>query len=368
MSRFTRSFCLLLTLSLIAPSASADAAHPQPAGDDPLISPRTAWFRSAKIGMFIHWGLYSIAAGQWNAKSVDGTGEWILDKGHLSLPEYELLARDFNPTRFDAQAWVAVAKDARMKYLVVTSKHHDGFCMWPTKITPYNVIDSTPFGRDPLKELATACKAGGIKFGVYYSIMDWLHPELAGYWNAGSGAARDPGDPRVINYIEGQLKPQLRELIAAYDPALLWFDGEWQPWWDEQHGKDLEAFCRGLKPDLVINNRVGKRKPTDGDYETPEQFIPESAPTRRLWETCMTLNDTWGFKKNDHHWKSSSEVIARLGQIRSKGGNFLLNVGPDAAGQIPPESVIILHEIGQWLAANDQPPISPDRPTQKGAP
>ena len=167
---------------------------------------------------------------------------------------------------------------------------------------------------------------------------------------------RDPNDPRVIRYIEGQLKPQLRELIVNYDPALLWFDGEWVPWWTEEHGKDLETFCRKLKPDLIINNRVGKRLTTDGDFDTSEGEIPPTGISHRLWETCMTLNDTWGYKKNDHHWKQSPEVVAKLREIRGKGGNFLLNVGPDGNGVIPAETLKILHETGKSIEAKGEVP------------
>lgn len=340
---------LFVLIAALGQFASADPMLAPVIRDDPLTAARTAWFREAHFGLFIHWGLYSVAAGQWEGKAVSGLGEWILDKGRIPNSQYEELSSRFDPRRFDAKAWVAVAKDAGMKYLVITAKHHDGFCMWRTRFTPYNIVDATPFGRDPIHELSAACREAGIRFGIYYSIMDWHHPELSGYWNAGEGAAKDPADPRVIAYIEEQMKPQLRELIENDRPDLLWFDGEWVPWWNAGHGKDLQDFCRRLKPDIVINNRVGKRQPADGDYETPEQEIPASVAPHRLWETCMTLNDTWGFKTNDRNWKPSSEVIDRLHTIRSRGGNFLLNVGPDGTGVIPDACLDILHETGEAL-------------------
>ncbi len=307
--------------------------------DDPFTAPRTRWFRDAKYGMFIHWGLYAVPAGEWNGKKVPGIGEWIMHNAKIPVPEYEKLAPQFNPTKFDARHWARVAKSAGMRYLVITSKHHDGFSLFDTAVNDYNIVDATPFRRDPMRELAAACRGEGIKFGFYYSIMDWHHPQ-----------ASDRHAPRYI----AQMKEQLRELVLRYDPALLWFDGEWVSWWDQEKGRDLEAYLRRLKPNLVINNRIGKRKTDDGDYETPEQEIPKAAMGTRLWETCMTLNDTWGFKRDDHNWKSPQEVVHKLCDIASKGGNFLLNVGPTAEGVIPEPSVRILADAGRWLRENGE--------------
>jgi alpha-L-fucosidase len=314
-------------------------AAPQARADEAFTSPRTAWFREAKYGMFIHWGIYAVPAGEWNGQKIKGVGEWIMHRAKIPIPEYEKFAAQFNPVKFNAREWVRVARNAGMKYLVITSKHHDGFSMYDTKVNDYDIVDATPFKRDPMQELAAACKAEGIKFGFYYSIMDWHHP------NANKQNAE--------RYI-GQMKEQLRELVIKYDPALLWFDGEWVDWWDQEKGKELEKFLRALKPALIINNRIGKRKMTDGDYETPEQTIPKAAMGTRLWETCMTLNDTWGYKRDDHNWKSPQEVVRKLADIASKGGNFLLNVGPDAQGVIPPESVRILEDAGRWLQENGE--------------
>jgi alpha-L-fucosidase len=174
-------------------------------------------------------------AGEWKGKKVPGIGEWIMHNAKIPVPEYETLAPQFNPTRFDARAWARVAKNAGMRYLVITSKHHDGFSLFPTRVNDYNIRDRTPFRRDPMAELARACRDEGIKFGFYYSILDWHHPH-----------ANDQFAPR---YIAG-MREQLRELVTRYDPALLWFDGEWVSWWNEARGRELEAFLRGLKPDL----------------------------------------------------------------------------------------------------------------------
>ena len=334
----TRLTVLSLLCASVALLGTAARAAEDPLKDDPLTSPRTAWFREAKFGMFIHWGIYAVPAGVYQGREVNGIGEWIMNRANIPIPEYEKFAARFNPVKFDAKEWVRVAKDAGMRYMVITSKHHDGFCMFDTKLTDYNVVKATPWKHDPMKDLAAACKEAGIRFCFYHSIMDWHHPD-----------ARGENFPKYIDHMKGQL----RELITQYGPlGILWFDGQWIREWNEDLGRDLYAYVRGLQPDLIVNNRVGKGKATDGDYETPEQNIPAGAIQGRLWETCMTLNDTWGYKKNDHNWKPPADIIRKLADIASKGGNFLLNVGPTDEGLIPPESVRILGEVGKWMAVN----------------
>ena len=305
--------------------------------DDPLTAARTKWWRDAKFGMFIHWGLYSVAAGSWEGKP-EPPGkfvEWLMSDLNIPVGQYEKLAVRFNPVRFDARRWARVARDAGMKYVVITAKHHDGFSMFATKVNHYNILDATAFGRDPLRELAAACRESRIRFGVYYSIMDWHDPDA---------------NAEGKRHYTARAREQIRELIVQYDPDILWFDGEWVPWWTQRDGRELEAFVRALKPAILINNRVGKRTPEDGDFGTPEQEVPEIAPSRQLWETCMTLNDSWGFRADDHHWKSADNVIAILTQVNAKGGNLLLNVGPDAQAEIPEESVRILTDVGHRTA------------------
>lgn len=322
------------------PLLAARAEPPSATGkDDPLTSPRTEWWREAKYGMFIHWGVYSVPAGYYHGKPVPGIGEWIMNNAHIPVAEYEQFTREFDPEKFNARDWARTAKAAGMKYMVITSKHHDGFSMFGTKVNRYNIVDATPFHRDPMLELSRACRDEGIKFGFYYSIMDWHNPDA----NADSSPV-----------YEAQMRRQLKELVTRYDPALLWFDGEWVPWWNQQKGRALETYLRALKPDLVINNRIGKRKMDDGDYETPEQEIPKAAMGKRLWETCMTLNDTWGYKRDDHNWKSPEDVVRKLADIAGKGGNFLLNVGPTPEGLIPQRSVEILTEAGKWVRRNGE--------------
>ncbi len=312
---------------------------------------RMQWWRDARFGMFIHWGAYAVPAGIYKGEPVDGIGEWIMDKAQIPIPEYEEFVHQFNPTRFDATEWVRIATNAGMKYMVITSKHHDGFCLWDSKVSDYDIMDAAPFKRDILKELAEACRAAGLRFCFYHSIMDWHHPDAKG--------------DRFPAYRDEYLKPQLNELVTGYGPlGVLWFDGEWIREWTEPQGKELYSYVRGLQPDIIINNRVGKgRKGMEGlnksggyagDFGTPEQQIPATGLPGVDWESCMTMNDTWGFKSNDHNWKSSETLIRNLVDIASKGGNFLLNVGPTAEGLIPEPSVERLKAMGEWLRVNGE--------------
>ncbi len=321
---------------------------------------RMQWWRDATFGMFIHWGAYAVPAGEYHGKEVKGVGEWILHSANIPTAEYEGFVKQFNPTSFNAVEWVSIAKQAGIKYIVITSKHHDGFCLWDSKVTSYDIMDASPFKRDILKELSDACKAAGIKMCFYHSIMDWHQPDAESKKEYGH---QHSANPNWATYRDTYLKPQLAELVKKYDPAVLWFDGEWIPEWTEEQGKDLYNFLRNLKPDLIINNRVGKGrsgmqgmntyKDAAGDFGTPEQEILEGTSDTD-WESCMTMNDTWGFKKTDHNWKSAKMLIDNLVDIAAKGGNYLLNVGPTAEGLIPGPSVERLKEIGKWLDINKE--------------
>jgi alpha-L-fucosidase len=325
---------------------------------------RMAWWREARFGMFIHWGLYAVPAGQWEGKEIGGIGEWIMNNAQIPVAQYEQLARQFDPVEFDADQWVRIAKNAGMKYMVITSKHHDGFCLWDSKVTDYDIMDATPFKRDILDELAEACKKQGIRFCFYHSIMDWHHPDAQGpHWPTYNTGRKS--NPNFARYVENYMKPQLRELVTNYGPlGILWFDGDWIPEWNESFGTDTYYYVRALQPDIIINNRVGKGRQGmggmteegyfGGDYGTPEQEIPPTGLPGVDWETCMTMNETWGFKKNDHNWKSTKELLHNLVDIVSKGGNYLLNVGPTAEGLIPEPSVDRLREMGDWLNVNGQ--------------
>ena len=367
------SIRLLTTLFAAALSASlaqgcAKDKSPSAAGQrTPAARPvserdaRMAWWREARFGMFIHWGLYAVPAGDWNGKTVPSASEWIMQNGAIPVADYEKLKDRFNPVKFDARQWVKVAGDAGMKYLVITSKHHDGFCLWDSKVSDYDVM-STPFKRDILRELADACKADGrVRLCFYHSIMDWHHPDAQsinapGQYNP--GRAYKP-NPNFSRYVETYLKPQLKELISGYDPAVLWFDGEWIPEYTEAMGHDIDRYCKGLSPGLIINNRVGKTRQgmagmsssaeSAGDFGTPEQEIPATGIPGLDWESCMTMNDSWGFKRADSNWKSGRTLVVNLVDIVSKGGNYLLNVGPTAEGEIPPASVERLAQVGQFM-------------------
>jgi len=325
---------------------------------------RMTWWREAKFGMFIHWGLYAIPAGEWEGKEISGIGEWIMNNASIPISDYEQFAPQFNPAKFNADEWVQIAKDAGMKYIVITSKHHDGFCLWDSKVSEYDIMDASPFKRDILKELSHACQEQGIRFCFYHSIMDWHHPDAQGphYPTYNTDKKKNPNFAR---YVANYLKPQLKELMMNYGPlGVLWFDGEWIPEWNEQFGIDTYNFVRNLQPDIIMNNRVGKGRKGmaglteegyfGGDFGTPEQEIPATGLSGVDWETCMTMNDTWGYKKNDRNWKSNEDLIQKLVDIVSKSGNFLLNVGPTAEGLIPEPSIERLQEMGRWLNVNGE--------------
>lgn len=344
----------------IAPSAAAADALPAETAQER--DARLEWWRDARFGMFIHWGVYAVPAGEWNGKAVNTAGEWIMNGADIRVAAYEPLARRFNPTKYDPAEWVRIAKDAGMKYIVITSKHHDGFCLFDTKTTNWDVVDATPYGKDLLRPLAEECRKQGLKFCTYYSIMDWHHPAQQHGAKTYNPTEMKPGrKPEYVAY----MKTQLQELLDSCDPDVLWFDGEWPDWWTEEDGRDLYAFLRGLKPSLIINNRVGKgRQGMEGlnkgdreyvgDFGTPEQQIPATGVPGVDWESCMTMNDTWGFHRHDHNWKSTETLVRNLVDSASKGGNYLLNVGPTAEGEIPPESVERLAAIGRWMARNSE--------------
>jgi alpha-L-fucosidase len=329
---------------------------------------RMKWWRSARFGMFIHWGVYSVPAGEWNGKT--NYAEWFLEETHMPVSQYEQYAKQFNPVKFDARQWVAIAQDAGMKYLVITSKHHDGFDMYPSQLGDWG-IKSTPFHRDPLKELSEACSGTDVRFCVYHSIMDWHHPDwgIRRAWN--DKATGKPDMDRYVTYLKGQLK----EIVTSYHPGVIWFDGEWESPWTYDRGVDLYAYLRRMDPALIINNRVGKARAgtTDvnkqevGDFGTPEQTIPATGLGAGVdWESCMTMNNHWGYNKHDNHWKSPETILHNLIDIVSKGGNYLLNVGPTSEGLITEGSVNCLKTVGAWMKVNGEA-IYDTGPTPFGA-
>ncbi|GMV24931.1 MAG: hypothetical protein AMXMBFR58_09620 [Phycisphaerae bacterium] len=312
---------------------------------------RMGWWREARFGMFIHWGLYAIPAGVWNGKDTPGIGEWIMHDLQIPVAEYEPLAAKFNPTRFDAEAWVKAAADAGVRYIVITTKHHDGFCLFNSDLTTYDIMDASPFKRDIMKELSEACRRHGIRMCWYHSIWDWHHP--------------DAQSAATFTKYEQVLRGQVTELLTRYGPiGAMWFDGEWDRHWTNDMGKSLYDLCRQIQPWTIVNNRVGKGRQGmaghtaagdfPGDFGTPEQEIPATGLPGQDWESCMTMNDTWGFKSKDHNWKSPQTLVRMLIETTSKGGNFLLNVGPTAEGEIPQPSLDRLAEVGRWMKLNNR--------------
>ena len=350
---------LMAILAATAHSRAADQAQPS-AVVEAQRQNRLAWWHEAKFGLFVHWGLYSQLAGEWNGGYYQGIGEWIMYKARIPLAEYEGVAKEFNPVDFDANAWAQLAKDAGMKYVIITAKHHDGFAMFGSKADKFNIVDATPFQRDPVRELAAACAKRGLKFGVYYSqAQDWHAPGGAIWkgeheadpiyempkWDAGQNGDFD-------TYFEKKAIPQVRELLSNYGPiGVIWFDTPLGVMNSERAAKLYQTVSE-LQPATLVSGRISKEFQSDyesaGDNEIPDLSRPGA------WETPATLNDTWGFKKHDHHWKTPANVVLKLVDIVSKGGNYLLNIGPDGKGDIPQPSVEVLQGVGCWLKANGE--------------
>ena len=307
-------------------------------------APRLEWYRAARFGMFIHWGLYAIPAGEWRGQQIPGIGEWLMLRARVPVAEYERLAAQFNPVKFDAEAWASLAAESGAKYLVITAKHHDGFCMFKSNLTSYNIVDATPFGRDPMTELAEACRRHGIRFCFYYSqTQDWHHPG-----GDGNDWDYDESTRDFDGYVENYVKPQVRELLTNYGPiGLIWFDTPKRMTPEQSRG--LVDLVHQLQPECLVNGRIGNAL---GDYaESRDNVIPTGA-LQSDWEVPATINDTWGFKTNDHNWKSPADLVRKLVDVASKGGNYLLNVGPTPEGVIPQPSVERMQAIGRWLKAN----------------
>jgi len=319
-----------------------------------------AWFKDGKFGMFIHWGPYSVLAGEWNGKRIEqgDIAEWIMERFQIPVEEYRKIAATFNPTGFDAKEWVALAKEAGMKYIIITSKHHDGFAMYDSNVSDYNIVDYTPFGRDPLKELSAACAEAGLKFCVYYSHReDWEHPYAYGNtWDFDSSQTNlDTMDyPELFRkYLDEKAVPQIRELLTNYGPlGIVWFD---RGMYTQEQGKEFADLVHTLQPNCLVNGRVGHYdKELLGDYQSLTDNGMPMGGIEEYWETPQTLNDTWGYSKSDQNWKSSEEIIRRMVAIVSKGGNYLLNIGPTGEGDIPWPSVNILKEVGEWISQNGE--------------
>ncbi|WP_423128577.1 alpha-L-fucosidase [Gaoshiqia sp. Z1-71] len=338
------------------------------------VDERLDWWHEAKFGMFIHWGVYSLYGGEYKGyNQAFGDAAWILNRCKIPVAEYRENARQFNPVNYDPDAWAKMAKDAGMKYLIITAKHHDGFALFESKASDWNVVDATVYGRDLLKPLAEACKKQGIKLGFYYSqAVDWTNP--------GASAARRPmwqgwpnpdstridqytlehdgrWDPVQLTatfdeYIDRVAVPQVRELLTNYgEVAVLWWDYDAQM--KTVEGAEKLKALLPLQPQIVTNDRLHPDFP--GDTKTPEQAIPDrDAVSGQNWETCMTMNGSWGYKSFDNNWKSTESLIQNLIKIAARGGNYLLNVGPKPDGSFPEESLVRLKEIGRWMEVNGE--------------
>ncbi len=344
----------LLTIGIAFLLSSCSTKPKEPVKDEAKFThdQKMEWWREARFGMFIHWGLYADPAGEWKGERINGISEWIMARAEIPVKEYEKLAENFNPEKYDAEAWVKLAKFAGMKYIVITSKHHDGFAMFHSKASKYNIVDATPFKRDPLKELADACKKHGIRLGFYYSqAQDWHEPGGT-YYNIEQGEPHWDNDlvrEPLMDYINGKAVPQVKEILENYGGLDIL-------WWDTPRGMTEEA-AQTLQnvvnnyPQLLTNNRL--YKPWPGDFSTPEQHVPPTGLSYD-WEVCMTMNTSWGYKWYDENWKSTKDLIQMLVDIASKGGNLLLNVGPTAEGEFPKPSIERLKEMGIWMQQNGE--------------
>jgi alpha-L-fucosidase len=356
---------------------------------------RMQWWREARFGMFIHWGVYAQLAGVYDGHEINNIGEWIMNRGKIPVAAYQQIAKQFNPVKYNADEWVRMAKDAGMKYIIITAKHHDGFALFKTNASKWNVVDATPYGKDLLLPLVAACKKYHMKLGFYYSqAQDWTNPGGTAIRRAASEGWANPDSAKIdaytkehhghwdpaqetstfAQYIDNVAVPQVKELLTNYgDIAVLW--------WDTPNDMTTDAATKlndllKLQPNIITNDRL-KRPDFPGDTKTPEQRIPKPGVMGNAdWETCMTMNGTWGYKSTDNKWKSTETLIRNLIDIASKGGNYLLNVGPKPDGTFPEQSINSLKSIGNWMKVNEEaiyatkasalPEPSWGRITQKG--
>jgi alpha-L-fucosidase len=328
---------------------------------------RLAWWREARFGCFMHWGVYSVLAGEWEGQPISGYAEHIQRKKRIDQATYRRAAvKQFNPVRFDAEEWVKTIERAGMRYLIITAKHHDGFAMFDSDVSDYNVVDATPFGRDPMRELADACRRHGIKFGFYYSqAFDWGEADGAGndweFHNPGGDqliGGKDwwNGMPEVLSrvrekYVDAKVIPQIKELIAKYEPDILWFDTSSKLPFSENL-RILEAL-READADVVVNGRLARGHDRNfGDYINTGDRAEEFSQRGEDWEAIPTTNESYGYHRHDHSHKPPRYFIQLLAKAVSRNGNLLLNIGPMGNGQIDPTDVHILDAIGQWMSTN----------------
>lgn len=338
---------LLLTTYIAQGQSNVDAAK--------IEKESIEWWQNAKFGMFLHWGLYSVAAGDWNGKPSRGNEHFMLYE-KVPLKEYAKIADQFNPIKFNADDWVKKAKDAGMKYIVFTSKHHDGYAMYNSPSSDYNIVKTTSFARDPIKELAAACKKYGLKLGIYYSLgRDWEDPDVPTDWPTKGGRSNTWDYPNedakdFTKYFERKVKPQIKELLTQYGPvAVMWFDTP-EGYITKQQSAELRQLIKSIQPGCIINNRIGNNL---GDYNVFEQAISSKKDTRP-WESCITMSGKWSYNRHDKAWKSPELMVRQLVEIVAKGGNLLLNLNPIGDGSFLPEANERLVEIGKWMKINQE--------------
>ncbi|MEI2271718.1 alpha-L-fucosidase [Sphingobacterium sp. ML3W] len=311
------------------------------------------WFTDGKFGLFLHWGLYSQTAGDWNGHPTKG-GEHFMLYERIPVKTYAKIADQFNPTGFDADRWVRMAYDAGMKYIVITAKHHDGFSMYNSAVSDYNIVRRTPWAKDPMLALAAACKKYGLKLCFYYSLgRDWENPDVPTNWPTKAGRSNTwdypDEDAKDLNkYVENKVKPQLRELLTQYGPiGIIWFDTP--ELITKKQSQEIRDLIHSIQPQCIINSRIGNGL---GDYAVVEQTLVSTA--RKNWEACITMSENWGYNRHDQKWKSPELLIRNLIEVVSKGGNLLLNVGPKGDGSWPAESEQNLQAIGAWMKVNGE--------------
>ncbi|MDQ8183093.1 alpha-L-fucosidase [Pelagicoccus sp. SDUM812005] len=349
-SRFTKTAVVALAcgLGLAASSVAKESSMDEMWGDTSTVDlgvngDRIALFRDGNYGMFIHWGLYSSLAGEWKGKTYYGIGEWIMHPRVAGIPpqEYMEVAKEFNPSEFDAMEIARLAKDAGMKWIIITSKHHEGFAMFDSE-HPFNIVDASPFGRDPMKELADACRELGLGFGFYYSHnQDWTHPG----GNGGPNENADGSDASFDQYFVEKCFPQVKEICENYGPlSYIWFDTPGKM--PKKHVAQLAEYVRRVQPQALLCSRVGHGM---GDYASNGDMSVPPKNVAGLWESCDTTNDSWSYAWYDQNWKDGRQILGRLISTVARGGTYLLNVGPDGKGRVPDQAAKYLREAGEWI-------------------
>ena len=331
-----RFFILLTALLVTGPMVRAQAVPEAESESDKAA--RMAWFADAKLGIFIHWGIYS--RGDWSES-------WSFHNGRVSMADYFAQEADFTATDYDPAEWVRLIRESGAKYTVITTKHHDGFALWDTKAGDVSAVKSSAARRDVLTPFVDEVRRqGGLKLGLYYSLIDWPREDYPNVFRAGPARYDIHQEPGRWAHFLAFNSAQLRELNDTYHPDLYWFDGDWEFSSEEWDAPGIVSMLRSTNPEVVINSRIQG----NGDYDTPELGVPVMQPASRWWETCMTINDSWGFRKQDTDFKSAQTILCMLADCMSKGGNLLLDIGPRADGTIPQEEVDILKELGRWTS------------------